>query len=245
MKSLHATETCDESSSEKSSIPNDAHFHNFNGESCFDEQCRLQPLPSQIHYLWQVFLDRVHPLTKVMHAPTVQPYLVDAVCSTGSLPKGMQALIFSIFSLATLSLSEDESWTILGSSQEHAFQRFSAGLRAALQRARYLELPNLTLLQALTLYLISLQGRYGSRKPWILNTVCVRMAQKMGLHRDGELLGLSPFETEMRRRVWWQTVRLDLKSKRAWGLSPSTLPVTTDCKIPTDIDDEDLVPDAT
>ncbi|KAH7018939.1 fungal-specific transcription factor domain-containing protein [Ilyonectria destructans] len=245
MKSVHATNTYDESSSEKSSISNDTRFSNFNGESCFDGQGKLQPLPSQICFLWQVFLERVHPLTKVIHAPTVQPYLVDAVFSTGRLPKDMQALIFSILSLATLLLGEDESRNMLGSSREHAFQRFSAELRTALQRARCLELPSLTLLQALLLYLISLQGRYGSRKPWILSRVCVRMAQKLGLHRDGELLGLSPFETEMRRRVWWQTVRLDLKSTRAWGLSPSTLPLTTDCKIPTDIDDEDLLPDAT
>jgi hypothetical protein len=36
---------------------------------------------------------------------------------------------------------------------------------------------------------------------WIMNRVCIRIAQKMGLYGDGELLGLSPFETEMRRRV--------------------------------------------
>lgn len=155
VKSLHATDTCDESSSEKTLISYGTHSNNFNGESCFDEQDKLQPPPSQIYYLWQVFLERVHPLTKVIHAPTVQPYLVKGVSSTGGLPKGMQALIFSIFALATLSLSDDESWNMLGSSREHAFQRFSAGLRTALQHARYLELPNLTLLQALTLYLVS------------------------------------------------------------------------------------------
>ena len=31
----------------------------------------------------------------------------------------------------------------------------------------------------------------------------------MGLHRDGSKLGLKPYDTEMRRRCWWQIVVLD------------------------------------
>lgn len=71
------------------------------------------------------------------------------------------------------------------------------------------------------------------------------MALKIGLHRDGEMLGLTPFETEMRRRVWWQIVILDVKSARASGLRSPPLPPSTDCRIPTNIDDVSLDPNAT
>jgi hypothetical protein len=42
--------------------------------------------------------------------------------------------------------------------------------------------------------------------------VAVRLGQTMGLHRDGITLGLSPFETEMRRRLWWHLVHLDFRA---------------------------------
>lgn len=46
---------------------------------------------------------------------------------------------------------------------------------------------------------------------WTLLGVAVRIGQGLGLHRDGTSLGLSPFEIEMRRRLWWNIVVLDAR----------------------------------
>lgn len=92
---------------------------------------------------------------------------------------------------------------------------------------------------------MSIQGRCNIHGAWILNGICVRIAQKMGLHRDGELLGLSPFETEMRRRVWWQIFMLDIKFSMISGLSQSLLPRPSDCKLPKNLNDADLHTGAT
>lgn len=67
----------------------------------------------------------------------------------------------------------------------------------------------------------------------------------MGLHRDGELLGLKPFETEMRRRLWWQIIMLDSKYAILSGLSHTLLPRGWDTKEPKNISDADLLPSAT
>lgn len=67
----------------------------------------------------------------------------------------------------------------------------------------------------------------------------------MGLHRDGELLGLKPFETELRRRLWWQIIMVDAKYAMLSGLSHTLLPRGWDTKEPKNISDEDLVPSAT
>lgn len=67
----------------------------------------------------------------------------------------------------------------------------------------------------------------------------------MGLHRDGELLGLKPFETEMRRRLWWQIIMVDAKYAMLSGLSHTLLPRGWDTKEPKNISDEDLLPSAT
>lgn len=80
---------------------------------------------------------------------------------------------------------------------------------------------------------------------WILNGVTVRVAQKMGLHRDGELLGLPPFETEMRRRVWWQIILIDTVYALMSGLGQSLLPRSWDTKRPNNIHDADLYPTMT
>ena len=57
---------------------------------------------------------------------------------------------------------------------------------------------SLVVLQALVLHLLSVRDIYEPRAVWSLTGVAVRIAQGMGLERDGVFLGLPPFETEMR-----------------------------------------------
>jgi hypothetical protein len=68
----------------------------------------------------------------------------------------------------------------------------------------------------------------------------IRNAEKLGLHRDGTVLGLSPMETEDRRRLWWQLQQMDLILAVRMGLTPMTLTADWDVKIPLNIEDEDL-----
>lgn len=64
----------------------------------------------------------------------------------------------------------------------------------------------------------------------------------MGLHRDGVSLGLSPFETEMRRRLWWHIVQVDIRVSDIVGTKPSADLFSGDTKTPLNVADEDLVP---
>jgi hypothetical protein len=68
----------------------------------------------------------------------------------------------------------------------------------------------------------------------------IRNAEKLGIHRDGAILGLSPMITEERRRVWWQLQHLDLHGAVRMGLTPMTLTAGWDVKVPLNIEDEDL-----
>ena len=67
----------------------------------------------------------------------------------------------------------------------------------------------------------------------------------MGYHRDGEVLKLPPFETEMRRRIWWQLIMQDVKYAMISGLNHSLLPTNWDTKRPSNINDADLYPGLT
>lgn len=115
----------------------------------------LHPPPSQVVLLWQMFLDRVNPLTKLVHVPSVQPHLIQATTTPPHLPLNLEALFFSIYGAAVNSMDDEECVRHLGYPQRTMYQRFSLALRMSLRRARFLETPDLILLQALTLYLVS------------------------------------------------------------------------------------------
>lgn len=114
----------------------------------------LIPDPIHAFKLWQLFIDRVNPLFKVVHVPTVQPIAMEAATNMTSLPHHQQALILSIYTTAALSLTESESIQLLGMSRESAIQKFLAGTKVALIRFNFLKNYNMTALQALVHFMV-------------------------------------------------------------------------------------------
>ncbi|KAF5021221.1 hypothetical protein F66182_6740 [Fusarium sp. NRRL 66182] len=202
----------------------------------------LQPDPVHVFRLWQVFVDRVNPLVKIIHVPSVQPYALELATNMNNIPLNYQSLLFSIFTITTVSLTEAESVQMLGMSREEALRKYTVGTKLALTKFNFLKNYDMVALQALLLYLFSLQNRYDRHAAWILSGMVVRIAQKMGYHRDGDYLGLNAFETEMRRRMWWQIIMQDAKNALVSGLSHSLLPSSWDTKMPQNVNDADLFP---
>ena len=60
-----------------------------------------------------------------------------------------------------------------------------------------------------------------SQSLWSLMGLVCRSAELLGIHRDGELLGLGAVETEERRRLWWQIQHIDLIMAVKNGSTPS------------------------
>ncbi|KAG5919893.1 hypothetical protein E4U42_006393 [Claviceps africana] len=205
----------------------------------------LVPEPIHAFKLWQLFLNRVNPLLKVIHVPTVQPMVLEGAINIMSLPHDQQALLFSIYSAATLSMSESETIQVLGLSREVAAQKFLTGTKMALVRFNFLKNYNMTAFQALLHFMHSLQGRYDVHATWVLMGSVMRIAQKMGYHRDGEVLGLDMYETEMRRRLWWHIIHLDGRHAMLSGLSQPPPPLHWDTKMPSNVNDADIFPGST
>jgi hypothetical protein len=88
-------------------------------------------------------------------------------------------------------------------------------------------------------------NRLNTQSLWSLMGMTTRNAEKLGLHRDGLILGLSPMETEDRRRVWWQLQHLDLALAVRVGLTPMTLTAGWDVQMPSNIEDHDIHADST
>lgn len=66
------------------------------------------------------------------------------------------------------------------------------------------------------------------------------MAHSMGIHRDGKIFGLNPFDTEMRRRLWWQIRILDARASEDYGSGLSSSANAADAEMPYNINDDDI-----
>ncbi|KAI1820370.1 fungal-specific transcription factor domain-containing protein [Xylaria intraflava] len=209
----------------------------------FDLQA-FRPDVAHVFRLWQLFIDRVNPLTKVVHIPSLQPYVMDAATDINRVPLAYQALLFSIYTMAIVSTTAAECIEFFGMPREDALNRFTKGTKLALTRVNFFNTCNMTVLQALVFYMLSLEGRTENHSTWIMSGTVLRLAQKMGYHRDGEELNLSPFETEMRRRIWWQVLHQDSRYAISMGLSQSWVPLNGDTKLPQNLNDADLFPNS-
>lgn len=87
-----------------------------------------------------------------------------------------------------------------------------------------------------------IRNSHGIDALYILSGVAIRLARKMGLHRDGSSLGLPPFETEMRRRLWWHLVMVDFRTADIQGTRPSLDLSSGDARMPLNVEDADLRP---
>ena len=161
----------------------------------------MHPKPLIIFRLWQIFLDNINPLTKLIHAPTTQQRLLDASANLEKISKEFEALMFAIYFSAIQSMSAGECQSKLGESKDILIKRYHPAVRSALLRANFMSSLDLLLVQAFALYLLSIRQYHEPNSLWLLTGTAVRLGQRIGLHRDGTLVGLSPFETEIRRRV--------------------------------------------
>ncbi|KAK1573322.1 fungal-specific transcription factor domain-containing protein [Colletotrichum navitas] len=198
--------------------------------------------PVEMLRLWQVFLERVNPMTKVVHVPTLEPLVFKAVTGGIDLSTDFKALMCCINVVAIMALSESEAIQMLGAEKSSALRRSTLAMKKALAETDFLRRYNMMILQCLVLYLVSVQGQLDQHAAWVLTGGLVRIAQRMGLHRDGQLLGLSPFETEIRRRIWWQIILLESKYASLAGFCDAILPPNWDTTLPSNVNDADLVP---
>ncbi|KAF5700479.1 transcription factor [Fusarium mundagurra] len=202
------------------------------------------PLPFQILRLWQVFLERVNPLTKMIHTPTIENLVISAMANHSDIPHKTRALLYAIYLVSVVALSGEEAMTMLGLPKDEAIHKFTKGLKTALNEVNFLRNYDMVVLQSLVLYLIALHRRSNHDAVWVLSGVVIRIAHKMGVHRDGESLGLTPFDTEIRRRVWWRIIILDTMYAATSGIKPILLPSGSDTKIPQNINDADFSPES-
>lgn len=130
-----------------------------------------------------------------------------------------------------------------GCSRHELCLRYRLGLERALAKADFLNAPDIALVQAFAIFICLARRHESPRYVWMMTGLVIRMAQYLGLQRDGDQLGqLTPFEIEMRRRVWWGLCMLDLRTSEDQGTDLTIAQGSFDTKMPSNINDADIGP---
>lgn len=109
----------------------------------------------QIFRLWQTYLENVDPLLKVTHTPTLQPRLIDAASDLTNIDPPLEALMFAIYCIATLSLGDDVCQSLFGGARKELLAKYQVGCQQALINCGILRSQDRDCLTALYLYLVS------------------------------------------------------------------------------------------
>lgn len=103
--------------------------------------------------------------------------------------------------------------------------------------------PTITTLRALLLYVESdfILNRAAQMDCYILSGVIIRLMFKMGLHRDpSKLVSISPFEGEMRRRMWNMAIQVESLVSFHMGLPSMFIGIESDTEVPRNLRDDDF-----
>ncbi|TDZ33749.1 Aurofusarin cluster transcription factor aurR2 [Colletotrichum spinosum] len=205
----------------------------------------LHPEPRQIFRLWQVFIEKVAPLLKIVHVPTLQQRILDASWDVGSASSSLRATMFAVYTQSVTALSPEECHGTLNESRETLLTRYRTATFRALVEAEFLTTRDFEVLTALVLFLFA---NPTCDLTTTLTTTAIKLGKKMGLHRNSHDATLPFLEQEMRVRLWWQLNGLEARNRMLNVPEARTTPSKTefgDVRMPLNVNDADLHPEMT
>jgi hypothetical protein len=114
----------------------------------------LFPTRWQATQLWQIYLNNVDGLVKLLHVPTVQPKLFASINNPKETPLDLSALFFAIYFAAVTSLRSPDTLIMLGQDRQAALNSYQRGLEVCLYGGSFLDSPTIPSLQAMAIYLV-------------------------------------------------------------------------------------------
>ncbi|KAI0432934.1 hypothetical protein F5Y09DRAFT_352684 [Xylaria sp. FL1042] len=187
----------------------------------------------------------VHPIAPCSHRPSMEAVYATfwEEINAGFEPRpSTQAIVFATMFSGIISMDDDVVFHDLGGyPKANWVASLKMGTETALSKANFLRTTRVETMQAFIIYMIPLCRAEVSRAHSVLVGAAIRMAECMGLHRDGETYGLTPLETHVRRLVWHQLCFLDIRTCEAQGPKPVIRREDYDTKLPVNCNEEELM----
>jgi hypothetical protein len=181
----------------------------------------IPPRPIAENLLWHWF-NSADPGLPAVHRPSFLEMFDRVWTAPSEVPTMWLSLLFSIFCLGSRNAAytaenvPNEQMIARIGSAEH-YQELSA---AALALADYTK-PKRYTVEALMAHATCeyLKQDDSHLRLWLLMSIVMRVALRMGYHRDASHFpNLSPFEGEMRRRLWTLVYVFDVLESYQLGL---------------------------
>jgi hypothetical protein len=144
------------------------------------------PTPAQSAVLWQMYLENVHPLCKIIHPPSFQKTVESSRSSVRCVSKSTLALLFSIYTFAITSMTTVECERKLGHPRSSLLKQFLYGTRQALVKAAFLRSSDIITLQAFIHFLVC------SSHAMAISFTDYRLSYPCGVHLMRRLCGDYP-----------------------------------------------------
>ncbi|PYH81126.1 putative C6 transcription factor [Aspergillus uvarum CBS 121591] len=206
---------------------------------------QYHPTHTEALLLWHMHVESVEPFCKILHIPSTSA-MIERVSHHPELASDAdECLVFAIYQFAVYAMTDEDCEQKLGQPRSTLSRRYHSAAQQALVNAAFLKTSDIQVLQALVLFLLSSRQYYDSQTYWILTGVAVRIGQRIGLHQDGEKLGMSPFDVQMRRRLFYQLIPLDGRASQMAGTVVFIPPDAWDTQLPRNINDEQIWPGMT
>ncbi|KAJ5627430.1 hypothetical protein N7528_004857 [Penicillium herquei] len=205
----------------------------------------LHPSHAMAIILWQTYKENVEPLCKALHIPSTGEMVSRVSLDPITASRQEECLLFAIYHAAAFSMTEEHCIEKLDQPRSTLMPRYHMATRQALVNASFLKTTEISVLQAFFLFLLTSRSSYDPHTYWMLTGNLLRIALRMGLHRDAEKLGLSPFDVEMRRRLFYQIFPMDGRASQIAGTEMTALPESWDTRHPLNINDDQIWPGMT
>ncbi|PSN59660.1 hypothetical protein BS50DRAFT_640811 [Corynespora cassiicola Philippines] len=207
--------------------------------SCFPPKATADILVSR-------YFNTYDPGIHIIHGPTFQKQYDRHWLNPSETPVIWLGLVFAMMTISLQSYSRagDEPPEYRGKSWE--MSREYRELTAQCLVMADITQPITYMLETLILHVYADYARSRDAEPGILMStgIIVRLAMRMGLHRDSSPYpGITVFQGEMRRRVWACIRSLDLLFSQQAGLPPIVRPRDTNTEVPRNIYDDELFED--
>ena len=96
----------------------------------------------------------------------------------------------------------------------------------------------------MTIFLWLVRRHDSPRYVWMMTGLVIRMAQGLGMHRDGtNFAHLTPYEIEMRRKLWAAVCMLDMRASDDQDMDLTIHDGSFDTRLPLNINDADISPE--
>ncbi|KAJ9609848.1 hypothetical protein H2200_006177 [Cladophialophora chaetospira] len=195
------------------------------------------PSVSEGDFLVQCFKEKVDPFVKILHKPTLQLELNHFRRGILSDPVEFQCRLVAVYALALLPMCSMIVEHRYHEPKDAMVARYRSYVEQGLSQLNLTTTQSVSTLQTFLLYITLLFWTGEMLHASTLLSVALAMARRMGLNHDGTHFALSPWQIELRRRLWHHLVLLDAWCVENHGVQPLIRSGDYDTSLPLNQDD--------